>query len=82
MLKDYVVAETVTHFHLVRAEEDLIEAAIKTANSIAHCYDTGYEALDKVLNGYKSACNAEYEVISNFCGTEVENIELVEEHND
>lgn len=79
MLKTFIVAETVTHFHLIKAEEDIIDDAIKTANSIAHCYDTGYEAVNRVLDGYKSACNAEYEVMPNFCGTEVENIELIEE---
>lgn len=75
MLKDYVVAETVTHFHLVRAEEDIIETAIKNANESSARYNTGYEAIEAMLENY----SGDYFVMPNFCGTEIDNIELIDE---
>ena len=75
MLKDYVVAETVIHFHLIRAEEDVVDGAIKAANGLSQSYDTGYEAISKAL----SVIDADYEVMPNFCGTEIVDIEIVNE---
>ena len=80
MQKKYLVSEIVTHFHTITLDEELnIEEIIDWANNNAKLYDTGYEAIEAILERYKEKYGFEYGVEPNDCGTEVLDMDVVEE---
>lgn len=76
----YIIAESVTHFHEVECDDELdIEQVIDKAKHDLHRFDTGYEAIDGVLDGYKKLYGFEYSVKPNACGAETVNMDLYDE---
>lgn len=72
-----MLSETVTHYHSVELSDQLdIEKVLEMANSLKIKCDTGYEAVEAVLEAYKNKFGFEYEVKPNACGTEFENIDF------
>lgn len=68
-MKRYVVAETVTHYHLVEIDDELdIDDIVKTSKANLG-RDTGYEALESTLRHYQALYNFDYSVKPNYCGT-------------
>lgn len=72
-----MLSETVTHYHSVELSDQLdIEKVLDMANSLKTKCDTGYEAVEAVLEAYKNKFGFDYEVKPNACGTEFENIDF------
>lgn len=70
-----MLSETVTHFHEVELSDELdIEKILSMANSLKKRCNTGYEAVETVLEAYKNKFGFDYEVKPNSCGTEFEEI--------
>lgn len=70
-----MLSENVTHYHEVDMSDELdIEQILEMANRLKKRCDTGYEAVDTVLNAYKSKFGFDYKVIPNACGTEFEEL--------
>lgn len=76
----YLIAEYVKHFHIVECDDEIDpEQLIDKAKHDIHRFDTGYEAIEGVLQGYEKQYGFEYEVKPNACGTETVNIDVQEE---
>lgn len=70
-----ILSETVTHYHSVEMSNELdIEKILSMANGLKKRCDTGYEAVETVLEAYKQKFGFDYKVIPNACGTEFEEI--------
>lgn len=72
-----MVSETVTHFHEVELSDELdIEKVLEMANALKKRCDTGYEAIEVVLQAYRDKFGEafNYHVIPNTCGTEFEEL--------
>ena len=72
-----MLSETVTHFHEVELSDELdIEKILEMANSLKKRCDTGYEAVEIVLQAYKDKFGDafDYNVKPNACGTEFEEL--------
>lgn len=73
-----LVSETVTHYHLVDLSDELdIEEVLGKANAVRSRYDTGYDALEAVLEAYRIRYGEafDYAVKPNFCGAKCEGID-------
>ena len=73
-----LVSETVTHKHLVELSDELnLEEVLNKADAVRSRYDTGYDALEAVLEAYKIRYGEafDYEVKPNFCGAKCESID-------
>ena len=65
---------------LIECEDEIDpEQLIDKANHDVHRFDTGYEAIEGVLQGYEKQYGFEYKVQPNACGTETVNMDLQEE---
>ena len=75
----YVVCEVVRHYHEVDTEHDDIdmEKFVDIAKLNVNFFNSGYESLDKLLEEYKEKYDIEYSLKPNFCGTEVEDMYIV-----
>lgn len=74
-MKKYVIAETVTHYHMVEIDDEIdIEAVIYAANNEPS--GTAYEIIDDILKEYKEEHGFNYSIQPNYCGTDTLNIEL------
>lgn len=72
-----ILSETVTHYHSVEMSNELdIEKILSMANGLKKRCDTGYEAVETVLEAYKQKFGFDYKVIPNACGTEFENLDF------
>lgn len=72
-----MLSETVTHYHSVEMSNELdIEKILSMANSLKKRCDTGYEAIEVVLQAYKNKFGDafNYTVTPNACGTEFEEL--------
>lgn len=72
-----MLSETVTHFHEIELSEELdIEKILDMANSLKKRCDTGYEAVEIILQAYKNKFGKafDYNVKPNACGTEFEEL--------
>ena len=68
-MKKYVVAETVTYYHMVEIDDELdIEDIVNSARQDVK-NNTGYEALESKLKHYQSLYNFDYSIKPNYCGT-------------
>ena len=80
-----MLSETVTHYHSVELSDELdIEKILDMANGLKKRCDTGYEAIEVVLQAYKNKFGDafDYKVTPNACGTEFEELDfeyLIEE---
>lgn len=80
MQKIYLIRETVNHFHTITLDEELdIDDIIERAKSNSKMYETGYEAVEAILKAYKDRYGFDYKVKSNDCGTEVLDMDVIEE---
>lgn len=78
-MKDYMVMETVNHFHKISIDDELeIEDVIDKASNIQQLFDKGYESIEEVLKRYKESFGFEYRISPNSCGTETVNIEVID----
>lgn len=76
----YLIVELTKHYHIVECEDEIDpEQLIDKANHDVHRFDTGYEAIEGVLQGYEKQYGFEYKVQPNACGTETVNMDLQEE---
>lgn len=76
-MRKYVIAETVTHYHMVEIDDELdIEDVVKTAKSLLSTA-TGYEAIEDILQYHKEEHGFDYTIKPNYCGTCSENIEVM-----
>lgn len=72
-----MLSEKVVHFHEVELSEELdIEKILAIANSLKKRCDTGYEAIEFVLQAYKDKFGEafNFNVNPNACGTEFEEL--------
>ena len=72
-----MVSETVTHYHSIELSDELnIEKILSMANSLKKRCDTGYEAIETVLEMYRNKFGEafNYHVTPNACGTEFEEL--------
>lgn len=70
-----LVSEKVVHFHEIELSDELdIEKILDMANRLKKRCDTGYEAVETVLEAYKNKFGFDYKVTPNACGTEFEEI--------
>lgn len=80
MTKTYEICETVRHWHLVTVDDEVnIEDVIKQCNDNLPRYDTGYEAIEDVLEDIKDRYGLEFEMKKNYCGTESEGLSVMDE---
>lgn len=80
MQKTYLIRETVNHFHTITLDEELdIDDIIERAKSSSKMYETGYEAVEAILKAYKDRYGFDYKVKPNDCGTEVLDMDVIEE---
>lgn len=76
----YLIVELTKHYHIIECEDEIDpEQLIDKANHDVHKFDTGYEAIEGVLQGYEKQYGFEYKVQPNACGTETVNMDLQEE---
>lgn len=80
MQKSYLIRETVNHFHTVTLDEELdIDDIIEQAKSNSKMYEAGYEAVEAILKAYKDRYGFDYKIKPNDCGTEVLDMDIIEE---
>lgn len=80
MQKTYLICECVNHYHTVTLDEELdINDIIERAKASSKLYDTGYEAIEAILKAYKDRYGFDYNIKPNDCGTEVLDMNAVEE---
>lgn len=80
MQKSYLIRETVNHFHTITLDEELdIDDIIERAKPSSKMYETGYEAVEAILKAYKDRYGFDYKVKPNDCGTEVLDMDVIEE---
>lgn len=74
-----MLSETVTHYHEVELSDELdIEKILLMANSLKKRCDTGYEAVETVLQLYKNKYGDafDFNLKPNACGTDCESIDF------
>lgn len=72
-----MLTETVTHYHQVEMSDELdIEKILDMANNLKKRCDSGYEAVEQVLQMYKDEYGEafDFKVTPNACGTEFEEL--------
>lgn len=72
-----LVSEKVVHFHEIELSDELdIEKILDMANCLKKRCDTGYKAIEFVLQAYKDKFGEafDYNVKPNACGTEFEEL--------
>lgn len=72
-----MVSETVVHFHEIELSDHLdIEKILDMASSLKERCDTGYEAIETVLEMYHNKFGEafNFNVTPNACGTECEEL--------
>lgn len=72
-----MVSETVIHYHEIELSDHLdVEKILDMANALKKRCSTGYEAIETVLEMYRNKFGKafDYEVISNACSTEFEEL--------
>lgn len=75
-MKKYVIAETVTHYHMVEIDDELnIEDVVETANPLLSLA-TGFKAIEDILQYHKEEHGFDYTVKPNYCGTCSEGLEI------
>ena len=80
MQKIYLIRETVNHFHTIALDEELdIDDIIERAKASSKMYDTGYEVVEAILKAYKDRYGFDYKIKPNDCGTEVLDMDVIEE---
>lgn len=76
----YMICETVRHYHEVELDDEVeIKDVVQQASSMQRMFDTGYEAIEAILERYKDKYGFEYRVLPNACGTDVVDMEIVDE---
>lgn len=59
----YLIVELTKHYHIIECEDEIDpEQLIDKANHDVHRFDTGYEAIEGVLQGYEKQYGFEYKV--------------------
>lgn len=77
-MKSFVVKETVLHYHKVEIDDELnIEEVVASARNRQFSDETGYEALNRLLEKFKDRYDFEYSVEPNYCGTETKYMEVI-----
>lgn len=80
MQKTYLVRENVSHFHTITLDEELdINDIVERAKTDSKLYDTGYDSIKAILKAYKDRYGFDYNVKPNDCGTEVLDMDVIEE---
>lgn len=80
MQKTFLICETVNHFHTITLDEELdIDDIIERAKPSSKMYETGYEAVESILKAYKDRYGFDYKIKPNDCGTEVLDMDVIEE---
>lgn len=76
-MKKYVIAETVTHYHMVEIDDELnIDDIVSLARQ--HLKDnTGFGAINQILSGIEHKYGFDYNVKPNYCGTTAEALEVM-----
>lgn len=75
-----MVCEIVRHYHEVELDNELyVEDVVTRAMNNNRMYDTGYQAIEGYLQTYKDRYGFDYKVKPNACGTEVEDMYVVDE---
>lgn len=76
----FLVKEIVAHYHAVEINEELdIEKIVSLADGMKSSFDTGYEAVESVLEEYKERYGFDFHVDPNYCGTETLELTALEE---
>ena len=72
-----MLSEIKRYFHEVELSEELdIEQILEMANKLKKRYDSGYEAIEVILEAYKNKFDFDYIIKPNSGGQECEEIEL------
>lgn len=80
MQKTFMLKEIVAHYHTIALDEELdIDEIVEWAKANNKLYDTGYEAISTILGKYKEKYGFDFEVKANDCGTEMLDMDVVEE---
>lgn len=80
MQKSFLIREAVNHFHTITLDEELdINNIVERAKSNSKMYDTGYEAIESILKAYKNRYGFDYNIKPNDCGTEILDMDVIEE---
>lgn len=80
MQKTFMLKELVSHYHTIILDEELdIDKVVNWAKTNSKLYDTGYEAVSALLSRYKEQYGFDFEVRANDCGTEVLDMDVIEE---
>jgi len=80
MNKTYMIKETLNCYHTVILDEEIdIEDIVSKANENKDKYDTGYEAIEAELEYYKQKYGFDYQVKANDCGTDIIEMETMQE---
>lgn len=79
-MKKYMIKETVNHFHEITVDDEIdIEDVVSRASDMQRMFDTGYEAIDAILFRYEYKYGFEYEIKPNACGTDILDMEVMDE---
>ena len=80
MTKVYMIKEVVHRWHTVILDEEIdIEDIVSKANENKDRYNTGYEAIEAELEYYKQKYGFDYQVKANDCGTDIIEMETMQE---
>lgn len=82
-MKQYEICEVVKHYHLVGIDDEIeIEEIIAKANDrVEKGFGSGRECLEEILEVYKGRFGFDYQFKPNYCGTETEDMNIVDEVN-
>lgn len=79
-MKHYMIKETVNHYHEIEVDDEIdIEDVISRASDMQRMFDTGYQAIDAILCRYEDKYGFDYNVLPNACGTDVVDMEVIDE---
>ena len=79
-MKKIEVCETIKLYHLIEVDDEVdIEDTINQANINSTKFDTGREAIESVLEKLKNTYGFDYQIKPNYCGTEIEGLNIMDE---
>lgn len=79
-MQHYMISETVVHYHEICVDDEIdVEQLVSDATQLKRMYDTGYEAVEAILKRYEKKYGFEYAIVPNACGTDIVNMDIVDE---
>lgn len=74
-MKQYKIAETVTHYHMIEIDDDIdINEVINSARGLLPISMTGVDAIETVLDNDKKKSNTDYIIHRDYYGETLDNL--------